>query len=147
MARMSLKPVEFQRVILALTKIFTRILFACTDISLMQNFTFQSWRNKSILKLSNACYHSVQNHLSSRILPKNANIKIHKTIILPVVLYGCETWSRTVRGERRLRVFEKIVLKKIFGPTRGAITGEWRRLHTKELYALYSSTNIIRVIK
>ena len=68
---------------------------------------------KSGLKLGNACYHSVQNLLSSRLLSKNLNIKIYRTIILPVVLYGCETWSLTLREERRLRVFENRVLRKV----------------------------------
>jgi hypothetical protein len=66
---------------------------------------------------------------------------------LPVVLYGCETWSFTLREECRLRVFENRVLRRIFGPKRNEVTGEWRRLHKKELYSLYSSPNIIRVIK
>jgi hypothetical protein len=66
---------------------------------------------------------------------------------MPVVLYGCETWSLTLREESRLRVFENVVLKRIFGPKRDEVTGECRRLHNKELYALYSSPNIIRVIK
>jgi hypothetical protein len=77
---------------------------------------------------------------------KNVKIKIYRTIILPVVLYGCESWSLTLREESRLRVFENRVLRRIFGPKRDEVTGEWRRLHNKELYALYSSTNIIRVI-
>jgi hypothetical protein len=66
---------------------------------------------------------------------------------LPVVLYGCESWSLTFREVCRLRVFENKVLRRIFGPKREEVTGEWRRLHKKELYALYSSPNIIRVIK
>ena len=73
---------------------------------------------KSRLKLGNACYHSVQNLLSSSLLSKNLKIKIYKIIILPVVLYGCETWSLTLRGEHRLRVFENRVLMRIFGPKR-----------------------------
>jgi hypothetical protein len=64
-----------------------------------------------------------------------------------VVLYGCETWSLTFREKCRLRVFENKVLRRIFGPKSDEVTGEWRRLHNKELYALYSSPNIIRVIK
>jgi hypothetical protein len=68
-------------------------------------------------------------------------------IILPVVLYGCESWSLTLREECRLRVFENRVLRRIFGPKRDEVTGEWRRLNNKELYALYSSPNIIRVMK
>jgi hypothetical protein len=66
---------------------------------------------------------------------------------LPVVLYGCETWSFTLREEFRLRVFDNKVLRRIFGPKRDEVAGEWRRLHNKELYALYSSPNIIWVIK
>ena len=75
----------------------------------------------------------MQNILSSNLLPKNLKIKIYRTIILPVVLYGCETWSLTVLEERRLRVFENRVLRRIFGPKRGKITGEWRKLHNEEL--------------
>ena len=74
-------------------------------------------------------------------------IKIYRTIILPVVLYGYETWSLILREECRLRVFENKVLRRIFGPKRDEVTGEWRRLYNKELYALYYSPYIIRVIK
>jgi hypothetical protein len=81
------------------------------------------------------------------LLSKNIKIKIYRTIILPVVLYGCESWSLTLSEECRLRVFENKVLRRIFGPKRDQVMGEWRRLHNKELYALYSSLNIIRVIK
>ena len=69
------------------------------------------------------------------------------TIILPVVLYGCETLSLTLREEHRLRVFENRVLRRIFGPRRDGVTGEWRKLHNEELNDLYSSPNIVRVIK
>ena len=72
---------------------------------------------KSTLNSGNACYHSVQNLLSSSSLSKNLKIKIYRTTILPV-FYGCETWSLTLRGERRLRVFENTVLRRIFGPKR-----------------------------
>ena len=89
------------------------------------------------LKLRNACYHSVQNLLSSRLLSKNLKIKIYRTIILPVVLYGCETWSLTLREERRLRVFDNRVLRRVFGPKRDEVTGEWRKLHNEELNDLY----------
>jgi hypothetical protein len=85
--------------------------------------------------------------LSSRLLSKNVKIKIYRTIILPVVLYGCENWPLTLREKCRLRVFENRVLRRIFGPKRDEVTGEWRRLHNTELNALYSSPNIIRVIK
>jgi len=94
-----------------------------------------------------ACYHSVQNLLSSSLLSKNLKIKICRTIILLVVLYGCETWSPTLREERRLRVFENRVLRRIFGPKRDEVTGEWSKLHNEELNNLYSSPNIVRVIK
>ena len=73
---------------------------------------------KSRLRLGNACYHLVQNLLSSRLLSKNLKIKIYRTIILPVVLYGCETLSLTLREERKLRVFKNVVLRRIFGPRR-----------------------------
>jgi hypothetical protein len=88
----------------------------------------------------------VQNILSSRLLSKNLKIKKYTTIILPVVLYGCETWSLTLPEERRLRVFENKVLRRIFGPRRHEVTGEWR-LHNEEPNDLYSSPNIVRVIK
>ena len=78
---------------------------------------------------------------------KNLKIKIHRTIILHVVLYGCETWLLTLREECRLRVFKNRVLKRIFGHKRDEVTGEWRRLHSNELYVLYSSPNIIWEIK
>ena len=77
---------------------------------------------KSRLGSENVCYHSVQNLLSSRLLFKNLKIKIYRTIILPV-LYGCETWSLTLREERKLRVFENMVLRRIFGPRRDKVTG------------------------
>jgi hypothetical protein len=67
--------------------------------------------------------------LSSRFLSKNIKIRIYKTIILPVVLYGCETWSLTLREERRLRVFENRMLRRIFGPKRDEVTGGWRKMH------------------
>jgi hypothetical protein len=68
-------------------------------------------------------------------------------MILSVVLYGCETWSLTLREESKLRVFENKVLRKIFGPKRNEVTGEWRKLHNEELNNMYSSSNIVRVIK
>jgi len=79
------------------------------------------------------------------VLSQNLKIEIYRTIILPVVLYGCETWSLTLREERKLRVFENMVL--IFGPRRDEVTWEWRKLHNEELNDLYSSPNIVRVIK
>ena len=85
--------------------------------------------------------------LSSRLLSKNLKIKIYRNIILPVVLYGCETWSLILREERKLRVFENMVLRRIFGPRRDEVTGEWRRLYNEELNDFYSSPNILQVIK
>jgi len=92
---------------------------------------------KSILKSDNTCYHSVQNLLSSSWLSKILKIKIYRNMILPVVLYGCETWSLTLREERRLRVFENRVLRRVFGPKRDEVTGEWRKLRNEELNELY----------
>jgi hypothetical protein len=80
-------------------------------------------------------------------LSRTIKVKIYKTIILPVVLYRCETWSLTLREEHRLRVFENRVLRRIFGPKRDEVTGEWRKLHNEELHILYSSPNIIQQIK
>jgi hypothetical protein len=74
-------------------------------------------------------------------------MRIYKTIILAVILYGCETRSLTQREEHRLRVFENKVLRRIFGPKRDKVTGERRKLHNEELRDLYSSPSIIRVIK
>jgi hypothetical protein len=73
--------------------------------------------------------------------------QIYKTIILPLVLYECETWSLTLREEQRLWVFENRVLRRIFGPKRDEVTGEWRKLHKEKLHNLYSSPDIIRQIK
>jgi hypothetical protein len=80
-------------------------------------------------------------------LSGNLKVKIYKTIILPVVLYGCETWSLTLREEDRLRVFGNRVLRGIFGPKRDEIRGDWRKLHSGGLHNLYSSPGIIRQIK
>jgi len=89
----------------------------------------------------------VQNLLSSSRLSKNLKIKIYRTIILPVVLYGWETWSLTLREERRLRVLENRVLRRIFGPKMDEVTREWRKLNNEELYDLYPSPSTVRVIK
>ena len=91
----------------------------------------------------------MQNLLSSSLLSKNLKIKIrvYRIIILPLVVYGCETWSLTLKGERRLRVFENRVLRRTFGPKRDEVTGEWRKLHNEGLNDLYFSPNTVRVIK
>jgi hypothetical protein len=82
--------------------------------------------------------------ISSRLLSQNIKIRIYKTIILPVVLYGGVTWSLTLREEHRLRVFENRVLRRIFGPKMDEVTGDWRKLHNGEHHNLYSSPSIIR---
>ena len=80
-------------------------------------------------------------------LSKNLKIKIYRIIILPVVSYGCETWLLTLREERRLRVYENRVLRRVFGNKRDEIKAEWRKLHNEELHGLYYSPNIFRLIK
>jgi hypothetical protein len=92
-----------------------------------QNFIQEEIKRSNF---GNACYHFVQNLLSSWLLLKNLKIRIYETIILPLVLYGCETWS----------------LRK-FGPKNDEVTGEWRKLHNEQLHDLYSSPSIIRIIK
>ena len=89
----------------------------------------------------------MQNSLSSSLLYKNLKIKVYRILILSVVLYGCETWSLTLREERRLRVFENMVLGRIFWPKRDEIKGKQRKLHNEELEDLYSSSNTVRMIK
>jgi sorting nexin-29 len=86
---------------------------------------------KRILNSGNACYHSVQNLLSSRLLWKNLKIRTYKIIIFTLVLFGCKTWSLILREEHRLRVFENRVLRRIFGPKRGEVMGGWRKLHNE----------------
>jgi hypothetical protein len=97
---------------------------------------------KSRLNSGNAFYHSIQNLLSSRLISKNLKIKIYKTVILLVVLYVCET----LREEHRLRVFENRVLRRICGSKREE-DGSWGKLHNDELHSLYSSPNIVRMVK
>jgi hypothetical protein len=97
---------------------------------------------KRRLNSGNVCYHSVQNLLSSRLLSKNVKVRMYKTIILPVVPYGCETWSLTLR-----EVFENRVMTRLFQLKRDAVMGGWRKLHNEKLHDLYSSPSIIRSIK
>ncbi|KAJ4434362.1 hypothetical protein ANN_22921 [Periplaneta americana] len=92
-------------------------------------------------------YEDEKERLQTGSAVKNLKVRIYKTVILPVVLYGCETWTLNLREEQRLRVFENKVLRKIFGAKRDEVTGEWRKLHNEELHALYSSPDIIRNIK
>jgi hypothetical protein len=102
---------------------------------------------KSRLNSGNACYHSVQNLLPSSLLSIKVKIRIYKTIILPLILYGYETWSLTLREEHSLRVFENRVLKTICGPKRDEVMGGWRKLRNAELHNFLSSPSIIRIIK
>jgi hypothetical protein len=102
---------------------------------------------RSRLNSENSCYHTFQNLLSSCLLSRNVKIKIYETIILPVILYVCETLSLTLREGHRLRVFENRVLRRIFGPKRDEVTVGWRKLYNEELHSLYSSPSIVRVIK
>ncbi|PSN39817.1 hypothetical protein C0J52_18431 [Blattella germanica] len=93
-----------------------------------------------MLNSGNACYYALQRLLSSQLVSINIKLKIYKTVILPVILYGCETWTLSLREEKRL-------LRKIFGPKRDEETGEWRRLHNTHLKDLYGKLDIIRKIK
>ena len=88
---------------------------------------------KSRVKSGNACYHSVQNFLSSSLVSKNIKIKIYRTIIFTFVLYGCETKSLTLRYERRLRMFENRVLRRIFWPKGEEVTGKWKTYTRRSL--------------
>jgi hypothetical protein len=96
----------------------------------------------STLNSGNACYRLVQSLLSSRLLSRNVKVKIHKTIILPIVLYGCETLYSTLREVHRLMLFANRVLRRIFGPKKDDVTGQRRKLHNGELHNFFSSPNI-----
>jgi len=120
--------------------------FKCFGTTLTNQNSIQE-EIKSRVKSGNACYHSVENRLSSILLFNNLKIKIYRSIILPVVLYGCELWSLTLREERRFRVVENRVLRRMYGPKRDRVTGDWRKLHNEQLNDLNGSPNIVRVIK
>ena len=103
--------------------------------------------NHSTLQLGNVCCHLVKNLLSSSLISKFIKIKIKRTVILSMILYGYENWSLTFKEGHMLRVFQNKVLKKIFGSKRDEVTGEWRKLHNEELNDVYCSPNIIQLIK
>jgi hypothetical protein len=102
---------------------------------------------KRRMNSGNSCYHSDKNLMSSPLLSKNIKIRINKTMIFPVVLYGCKTRSLVLREEHRLRMFENRVLRRIFEPKNGGVTAVWRKLHNEEHHYLYSLPSIIRIIK
>jgi hypothetical protein len=107
----------------------------------------QNYIQEEITSKMKSGIYSVLNILSAGLQSKNIKNNVYRTIVLPVVLYGCETRSLTLRGERKLGLSENRVLGRIFGPKRDEVTGEWRKLHNEEPKDLYSSPSIIRVIK
>jgi hypothetical protein len=109
-----------------------------------QNFIQEEIKRR--LNSGNACYHSVQTLLSFHLLSKNVKVRIYSTIILPVVLHGCESWSLTVREEHKLRLLKTRLLRRILGPIKDGVTGGWRKLYNVEIHNLYSSPRIIRII-
>jgi hypothetical protein len=131
---------NFDNISFARVKEFT---YLETNLTNLNSFE-EEIRNR--LKSGNASHHSLQNLLASSLL-SNLKIKIRRTIILPLVLHGCETWSLTLGEKRILRVFENRVLRRLFGPKRYEVTGECRKLHNKKLNDLYSSPNIVWMIK
>jgi len=120
--------------------------FKCLGTTLTNQNSIQK-ETKSRWKSENACYNLVHNLLSSSLISRNLKTKICRTISLSVVVYGYETWSLILREERRLRGFENRVLRRIFGPKRDEVTGEWRKLHNEELNYLYSSPHDVGVMK
>jgi len=118
----------------------------CLGIAIMNQYSIQE-EIKSRLKSGNACCQLVYNLLSASLLSKSVKINLHSTIIFPAVLYVCYTWPLMLREVCGLRVFENRVLRRIFGPKKDEVTGEWERLHNEELSDLCSSPNIVLVIK
>ena len=116
--------------------------FKCLGTTLTNQNSVQE-EIKSRLKSGNAYCHSVQNLLSSSLLSKNLKIEIYRTVILPVVLYGCETRSLTLREELRLRGFENRMLRRTFGPKRDEVTGERRKMHNEGLTDLHTSPYLL----
>jgi hypothetical protein len=118
--------------------------FRCLETTITNQNMIQESINRTV-NLGKGCHHSVKKLLSSHLLSKNVKIRIYETIILPIVLYRCETWSLILREKHRLRVSENTLLRK-FGPKRDEVTKGWRKVHNEELHNLYSSRNIIRII-
>jgi hypothetical protein len=118
--------------------------FKYLGTTLMNQNSIQEEIKRRVMS-GNACYYLAQNLLSSSLLSKNVKTTIYKTIILSVLSNGYETWWLTLKEEHRLRVFESRMWRRMLGPKRDKVTGEWRKLHNEELNDLYSSENIIRV--
>ena len=114
--------------------------FKYLGTNLTNQNSIQEKKINSRFSWGNTLYHSVQNHLSSSLLSKNVMknvmIRIYRNIILPVALYGCETWSLILREERRLKLFVNRKLSRIFGLKRDEVTGEWGKLHDEDLNLL-----------
>jgi hypothetical protein len=113
----------------------------------LRNQNYMCEEIKSSLNLQTTPYHLIRNSFSSHFLPKDMKIKIQRTISLHFVLYGCETLSVKLREEHKLKMFENWVLRNIFGPKMEDVTGLWRKLRREQLHGLYSSPNIIQVVK
>ncbi|KAJ4447230.1 hypothetical protein ANN_09234 [Periplaneta americana] len=142
----AIRKVQDNRQGLELNELHQLLVYADDVNMLGENSQTISENTGIVLEASKAIGLEV-NPEKTNLLSKNLKIRIYKTVILPVVLYGCETWILTLREEHRLRVFENKVLGKIFGAKRDEVTGEWRKLHNTELHALYSSPDLIRNIK
>jgi hypothetical protein len=96
------------------------------------------------INMGNKCYYRLRNILRSRLLKKDTKCKIHKTLIRPVVLYGCESWT-LMKTDEELNIFERKILRKIYGPS--CVNRVWRAKHNDELYNLYKEPSIVKVIK
>ena len=123
---------------------FRPVRFECLLAGSAAFFFLSSDKNEELIELVRK-FEELYDMLNKKY--SDSVFKIYRTIISPVVLYGCETWSLTLREERRLRVFANRVLRRVFVPKRDEVTGEWGKLHNEELNDLYSLPNIVRVVK